>query len=127
MMSNFAERLKHLRESRNISREEFAKKFGLAVNTIAMYETSRREPNLEKLNQFATFFSVSLDYLVGRTDDPVKEYKPITRELLELLHLTDDELYSLGPHTLDGKVLSREDFKTLITAVRLRRELDRGD
>ena len=123
-MSKFAERLKKLRESRGLSQDSFAKQFNLATNTIGMYEGGHREPNIDKLNQFATFFNVSLDYLVGRTDDPVKEYKPVTRELLDMLHMTDDEIFEKGPHTLDGKVLTREEFKTMIATIRSLRQLD---
>jgi transcriptional regulator with XRE-family HTH domain len=123
-MSKFAERLKKLRESRGLSQEACAKNFGIATNTIGMYESGYREPNIERLNQLATFFNVSLDYLVGRTDDPTKNYKPVTRELLDMLHLSDDEIFALGSHTLDGKVLSREEFKTIIATIRQRRQLD---
>ncbi len=123
-MSVFGERLKMLRESRGLSQDDFASKFSLAQTTIGMYERGLREPNIEKLNQFATFFNVSLDYLVGRTNDPAKEYKPATRELLDMLHLSDDEIFARGPHTIDGKVLTRDEFKHIITAIRLRRQLD---
>jgi transcriptional regulator with XRE-family HTH domain len=123
-MSVFGERLKMLRESRSLSQDEFASKFSLAQTTIGMYERGLREPNIERLNQFATFFNVSLDYLVGRTDNPAKEYKPSTRELLDMLHLSDDEIFAIGPHTLDGKILTREEFKHIITAIRLKRQLD---
>ena len=123
-MSVFGERLKHLRESRGLSQDDFASKFDLKQTTIGMYERGLREPKLEKLNQFATFFNVSLDYLVGRTSDPTKEYKPATREILDMLHMTDDEIFSLGPHTIDGKILTREEFKHIITAIRLKRQLD---
>jgi transcriptional regulator with XRE-family HTH domain len=123
-MSVFGERLKMLRESRGLSQDDFASKFSLAQTTIGMYERGLREPNIEKLNQFATFFNVSLDYLVGRTNDPAKEYKPATRELLDMLHLSDDEIFARGPHTIDGKVLTRDEFKHIITAIRLKRQLD---
>lgn len=123
-MSKFAERLKALRESRGMNQGEFAKKIDVAQTTIGMYETGKREPNFERLNKIATFFSVSIDYLVGRTDDPAKVYKPITRELLDMLHLTDDEIFEKGPHTLDGKVLTREEFKTIIATIRSRRQLE---
>lgn len=123
-MSILGERLKKLREATGLSQDEFASKFELAQTTIGSYERGKREPNIEKLNQFATFFNVSIDYLVGRTNDIAKEYKPTTRELLDMLHLSDDEIFEQGPHTLDGKILTREEFKTIITAVRMKRQLD---
>ena len=123
-MSKFAERLKKLREARGMSQVEFAEKMNTAQTTIGNYEAGKREPSFDRLSEMATFFGVSLDYLVGRTDDPAKEYKPVTRELLDMLHLSDDEIFEKGPHTLDGKVLTREEFKTMIATIRSRRQLE---
>jgi transcriptional regulator with XRE-family HTH domain len=125
-MTKFGERIKKLRESYNLSQTDFASKFGLAQTTIGMYEVGKREPNLDRLSKFAEFFNVSVDYLIGNTDDPSKEYRPATRELLDMLHLSDDELFAKGPHTLDGRVLTKEEFLTLITVIRAKRQLDQS-
>lgn len=39
-------------------------------NTISRYETGEREPGIEELIKIADFFNISVDYLLGRTDDP---------------------------------------------------------
>lgn len=123
-MSKFGERLKKMREAKGLNQGELACILNVGQTTVGMYENGHREPNIERLNQIATYFNVSLDYLVGRTNDPTKEYKPTTRELLDMLHLSDDEIFERGPHTLDGKILTRDEFKTIITAVRLKRQLE---
>jgi transcriptional regulator with XRE-family HTH domain len=123
-MTIFGERLKVLREQRSLSQEEFGRVFNVAQTTIGMYERGNREPNFEKLKQFADFFGVSIDYLIGHTDDPSKQYSPVTRELLDLLHLSDDELFELGPHTLEGKVLTKDEFLAIITLIRTKRQLE---
>ena len=39
-------------------------------NTISRYETGEREPGIEELIKLADYFNVSVDYLIGRTDNP---------------------------------------------------------
>lgn len=123
-MTIFGERLKVLREQRSLSQEEFGRLFHVAQTTIGMYERGNREPNFEKLKQFADFFGVSIDYLIGHTDDPSKHYSPVTRELLDLLHLSDEEIFALEPHTLEGKVLTRDEFMSMIALIRMKRQLE---
>ncbi|MEW8957827.1 MAG: helix-turn-helix transcriptional regulator [Moorella sp. (in: firmicutes)] len=69
-MAIFPERLKKLREDKGLSQREIARLLGFAPSTIAMYETNKRTPDPETLQKLADFFGVSVDYLLGRTDDP---------------------------------------------------------
>lgn len=39
-------------------------------NSISRYETGEREADYATLIAFADYFNVSLDYLLGRTDNP---------------------------------------------------------
>ena len=59
-------RLKELRQEKNITQGKLAEKLGLSRSTIAMYETGGSEPDLETLKNIASFFNVSIDYLMGR-------------------------------------------------------------
>ena len=59
-------KLKELRQDRNITQGKLAEKLGLSRSTIAMYETGGSEPDLETLKDIASFFNVSVDYLMGR-------------------------------------------------------------
>ena len=65
----FKERLNELREEREIRKAEFARQIGLDSSTINRYESGEREPDNEKLTRIADYFNVSIDYLLGRTDD----------------------------------------------------------
>jgi transcriptional regulator with XRE-family HTH domain len=70
-MITFGDRLKYLRQRKNLTQKQFAKKFGLSESAISMYERNEREPNnLDLITSFAEFFEVSNDYLLGKTDDP---------------------------------------------------------
>ena len=64
------ERLKALRELMGISQAELAKKMSVTPPTISRIENGEREPNLQFLKNLAVFFNVSVDYLLGLTDDP---------------------------------------------------------
>ena len=62
-------RLKDLRKSRNISQLKLAIDLNMNQNTISRYENMEREADYETLVRFADYFDVSLDYLLGRTDN----------------------------------------------------------
>ena len=63
-------RLKELREQRHISQVFLGLELGMSQNTISRYETGAREADYETLLAFADYFNVSVDYLLGRTDNP---------------------------------------------------------
>ena len=63
-------RLKELRKSRGISQQKLATDLHTNQNTISRYETGEREPGIVELIKIADYFHISIDYLVGRTDDP---------------------------------------------------------
>jgi len=63
-------RLKELREQRHISQVFLGMELGMSQNTISRYETGAREADYKTLIAFADYFNVSVDYLLGRTDNP---------------------------------------------------------
>lgn len=63
-------RLKQLREQRHISQVFLGLELGMSQNTISRYETGAREADYKTLLIFAEYFNVSVDYLLGRTDNP---------------------------------------------------------
>ena len=72
----FANRLRELRESRGYNQRQLAAVMNLAHGTIANYENGRREPDFTIAQRFAEFFNCTLDYLVGRVDNP-SEHAPL--------------------------------------------------
>lgn len=69
-MQILAERLKILREERRIYQKEMAKLLGLSLRGYQCYEADESEPKLATLIAIADYYQVSIDYLVGRTDEP---------------------------------------------------------
>lgn len=57
--------LKALRDSLNMTQEEFGKSIGLAKSTYNNYETGVREPKSDFWMAIAQKYNVSIDYLMG--------------------------------------------------------------
>ncbi len=50
---------------------EAARRLGLAYTTYVNYEKEARTPGTELLDRFASFYEVTVDYLLGRTEEPL--------------------------------------------------------
>ena len=74
-----AKRMRALRESVGISQNRFAKEMGVGQSSVNRYESGEASPPYELLVRIADYYDVSLDYILGRTDEPrgrLYEYKP---------------------------------------------------
>ena len=69
-MDNFSEQLKVLRNERGLTQKQLGEVTGLSARGIQDYELEQRKPGLDALIALADYFDCSIDYLVGRTDDP---------------------------------------------------------
>lgn len=65
MTINLGQRLKELREEFGLTQKELAAKLNINAVTYLHYEKNQREPPLSLLVDFAIFFDVSVDYLLG--------------------------------------------------------------
>lgn len=63
-------RLRELREAHGYSRRELAKKIDIADSQIVRYEMEKSDATGDVLSRLASTFGVSVDYLLGRTDEP---------------------------------------------------------
>lgn len=68
----FSSRLHDLRAKKALSQKALADVIGLSDAAITMLEKGKRSPSFEVLCALAEFFDVSIDYLVGRSDDPIR-------------------------------------------------------
>jgi SOS-response transcriptional repressors (RecA-mediated autopeptidases) len=64
----FAQRIRSLRLSKKISQDDLAKLVGKTQQAIYFWEKGNNEPGYETLCKLADFFSVTTDYLLGRSD-----------------------------------------------------------
>lgn len=66
----FPQHLKDLRKTHNITQAQLANAIGVTDRACRRYESGENEPTLSVLIAMAKFFNVSIDYLVGCTDNP---------------------------------------------------------
>ena len=69
----FQNRLKELRTAKGASQIAIATVLGITDRGYRKYEAGSSEPTLSILVSLADYFDVSLDYLVGRSDDPARK------------------------------------------------------
>jgi len=62
-------RIKELRKSKNLTQKQFAEILDVQISSVKKFENGTRRPVLDKLIVIADYFHVSLDYLVGRTEN----------------------------------------------------------
>lgn len=79
----YGDRLRKLRLSKELTMEQVGLRLGIAKSSYAGYETESRQPPIDKLMKLAKIYGVSVDYIIGLTDDsdPKKERKDL-KELL---------------------------------------------
>ena len=68
-----SEALKRCRMSKNVTQKQAAQAAGVSPSMYQFYEYGRNEPTASVLISLADFFNVSLDYLVGRSDNPTRD------------------------------------------------------
>ena len=67
-MANFSQRLRQLRTERGLKQREMAELCGLKLRGYQQYEYGEAYPTVSGLLFLADYFDVSLDYLMGRTE-----------------------------------------------------------
>ena len=68
----FPERLLELKSTRKLLQKEITEAIEITVRNYQRYEKGEQQPTLPVLLKLADYFDVSLDYLVGRSDDPTR-------------------------------------------------------
>ena len=88
----FAERLKELRKQAHLTQVELAKRLGIGQSSYADWERGKKKPTQENLVKIAQILDVSIDYLVGNSEEKSDELDNI--ELLFRMNskgLTNEE------------------------------------
>ncbi|HJC49077.1 MAG TPA: helix-turn-helix domain-containing protein [Candidatus Anaerostipes avicola] len=82
----FDEILWKLRKKRGISQKKLAEDLGMSTGIIGMYESGKRKPSYEALEQIADYFNVSIDYLTGRDSKSVYYLDPDVAEMAQEIY-----------------------------------------
>lgn len=92
-MTVFGKRLTDLRKERDLSQTDIAGYLGMSRSGIQGYETEGKEPSYDTLCRLADYFDVSVDYLLGRSNQrrrPPRKPGPATYNVrISYLHYGD--------------------------------------
>lgn len=86
------ERLRGLREERQLLQKNIAKYLNISASDYGFYEQGKNTPDNETLKLLADFFKVSTEYLLGRSDIR-KSYEPLTPDQELASILSDPEMH----------------------------------
>lgn len=68
-MKKFGNVLKELRNEKHLTGEELGKALSVTKVAISNWENGNRTPDTDMLKKIANYFDVSLDYLLGNTNE----------------------------------------------------------
>ena len=83
-------RIRSLREDRDLRQSDVSKATGIDQRTLSNYETGKTNPDSFAIIKLADFFDVSCDYLLGReradlpTETLISKIDIIQNELIQL-------------------------------------------
>lgn len=84
-------RISELRNKMKLSQRELADCFDASSGAIGMWETGKRQPDLETLIKIASFFDVTIDYLLGIEDNHDMQCIQNTVKTAKLTELSENE------------------------------------
>ena len=109
------DRLIKLRKSKKLTQKEVALNIGIERTTFVRYEKGNIQPPTDIVKRLADFFSVTTDYLLGRTSEPA----PAPTNLSDLPCSDLEELLNSGKITLDDIPIDGADTGFIIDVIRL--------
>lgn len=65
----FSEQLIYLRKQKGLSQEHLGEKIGVTRQTVSKWELGITTPEMDKLIELSNFFNISIDTLVGQTEN----------------------------------------------------------
>ncbi len=115
-MIKFAKRFKKERLTRKLTQKELANRFNTSKSNISRYENGICTPGIKTIIEYANFFDVSIDYLLGRID--VKNYHKLPEELWTLLN-EDNFKYLKIARKLKKNNISQEAINTFLSLAKV--------
>lgn len=82
---DLSERIVLLRKQRKLTQEKVGEMVNMSQRSVANWESGERFPSIPTLIELSEKFNVSVDYMLGCTDNPEKQKQPAVQdgELLE--------------------------------------------
>lgn len=89
-------RIKDLREDRDLRQIDVAEAVGIDQRSLSNYETGKTNPDSATIIKLSHFFGVTCDYLLGVSDSVLMDHKAVVKELEEIKRRLDEIQRYLG-------------------------------
>lgn len=96
MIFDFGYRLRELRENKELTQTQVAKRLGLSKTTISGYENNIKTPSLDVLVKLSTLYGVSSDYILGLENRKLMQIDGLTISQEEILKIILKEFRSMN-------------------------------
>lgn len=108
--------LKKLREERELKQQQVADFLNIHQVSYSQYENGKREPDITTLKKLASFFDVSIDYLLGyRSNNEIKSNVVIMREFDKLKETITERITIIEKMlVIDNSTTTNNNQKTII-------------
>lgn len=117
--------MRRLRKERNLMQKDIAEIFKMSESAVSMYERNQREPSFEQVREFADYFHVSVDWLMGRSDSrndivyaPPQKNEWIIKGTEDLLYDPDVQFIARSKQEM-----SPEAFRKLMELTKLAKDM----
>ena len=90
MKTEFSNRLGKLRREKGFSQRQAASQFGISQALLSHYENGAREPKFEFVLQACEFYTVTADYLLGRTAERKSEAEVLSNKISGVINTLDE-------------------------------------
>ncbi len=89
-------RIRDLREDRDLRQIDVAKATGIDQKTLSNYETGKTNPDSYAIIKLCDFFGTSADYLIGRTDEKSERIDEIKRKICDVQRTLNEILSEMN-------------------------------
>ncbi|MVB12133.1 helix-turn-helix protein [Caprobacter fermentans] len=100
MIFDFGYRLRELRESKNLTQTQVAKRLNLSKTTISGYENNIKTPSLEVLVKLSILYGASADYILGLENRKLIQIDGLTMNQEEILKILLKEFKNLNKKSM---------------------------
>lgn len=87
------ERLQGLIKESGLEQQQIAQALGIKRSTFNGYVNNTREPRLETLKAIAAYFKVTVDYLIGHSDEKSPNYAHLPDDLNSFVRDPENVMY----------------------------------
>jgi len=121
-MKIIGKRIRLLRQENNYTQEQFGKIFGLVKSTVSLYESGKSNPDDEIKRKIADYFDVSIDWLLGRTEERSTVDKIVNKNNQKAFEI--EEILDRFRIRFEGQKLTKKDIKSVFSFLRILRDRD---